>query len=64
MSPSDNEEKVNYRQAKGLSAHVLEKEVPKEELDHAEGVISAEHDYTDKQYKRLRWKIDLIIMPW
>jgi hypothetical protein len=37
--------------------------VSADELGDAENVIKAEHEFTEKQYSRLRWKIDLIIMP-
>lgn len=51
---------VNSKDEKGLAVvDVLERG----SLDEHEKVIYAEDQFTDNDYKRLRWKIDLIMMP-
>lgn len=51
---------VNSKDEKGLAVvDVLERG----SLDEHEKVIYAEDQFTDKDYKRLRFKIDMIIMP-
>ncbi|GMK54676.1 hypothetical protein CspeluHIS016_0112620 [Cutaneotrichosporon spelunceum] len=48
--------------AKG-PGHIDVHEVDEKELDDAEDTILAEQEFTPQEYKRVRWKIDLILMP-
>ncbi|BEJ11159.1 hypothetical protein CspHIS471_0105810 [Cutaneotrichosporon sp. HIS471] len=43
--------------------HIDVHEVDENELEKAEDAIVAEHEFTPQEYKRVRWKIDLILMP-
>ncbi|CAK9786196.1 hypothetical protein CC85DRAFT_271311 [Cutaneotrichosporon oleaginosum] len=43
--------------------HIDVHEVDEKELDEAEDAIIAEQEFTPAEYSRVRWKIDLILMP-
>jgi hypothetical protein len=43
--------------------HIDIHEVDEDELDKAEATLVSESEFTPKEYSRLRWKLDLVIMP-
>lgn len=51
---------VDGKDAKGLAIVDI---VESGSLDEHEKVIYAEDQFTERDYSRLRWKVDLIIMP-
>lgn len=46
-----------------MSDRVYEVDAYESDIIKAEHVIKAEHEYTEAQFRKLRWKIDLHIMP-
>jgi len=63
MSNHEIYDKANYDEKIVGVPEVSTQIIASDELGHAEDVIKAENEFTEKEYSKLRWKIDLIIMP-